>query len=302
MSTSYEINVRKDGEDMTWARYLDNELPIHQAAADQKSIQEYMVSLSLEDGTFMRVLDVGEGEAIVFLPMVTELNFVYAPQLEEFRSDYRVILYEPRLSRHTHFGLGDRAAEVVALLKALGLKSAHIVAWSDTGSVAYYLAKQHAEICRSVIFLGLADRYTFPKPIQLLVQLLADWPIEHLVPSWFLSWFLGRYLGGMQVKPRWVAQRAAQVPEISRLFKHSVLPNLLEHQPQKGEVTVASLVVCGDRDALVTIDQAKRMAGLLANTGEAVIIPGGEHFLGYVNATPVHKAMRAFYACLASQH
>src|SRR2546426_7438171 len=123
---------------MVWIRRLVDGSLLAQADMDQQSIDQFMELLDLDDGSSLRVFDVGQGEPIVFLPMSTELNFTYVPQIEEFKSDYRIILYEPRLSSQSHFGIADRASEVVSLMKRLGLESTNIIAWSDTGSVAYY--------------------------------------------------------------------------------------------------------------------------------------------------------------------
>jgi 3-oxoadipate enol-lactonase len=268
---------------------------LEQANADQNAIEQRMRAVTLEDKSVVRVLDGGQGEAIIFLPMITELNFVYARQLDEFEIDHRIILYEPRLSRQSHFGIAARANEVLTLMNALGLESAHIVAWSDTGSAAYYLARHWPKRCRSVVFMGLADRYKFPQPLHFLTNMLAILPVEALVPSWMLARILARYLGGPRVNPTWVARRAVKVPQLSRLFKNSILPNLIEHRPTSGEIRdVACLVICGNNDALVSVDQARRMADLLPGA-EAKIIPGGEHFLGYVNAEAVNAIMREFY-------
>jgi len=191
-----------------------------------------------------------------------------------------------------------RAEAVVILMDALAVRDAHIVAWSDVGAAAYYLGKMWPQRCRSITFLGLADRYYFPQPLNLLTKLLWALPIEGLVPSRLLARILARFLGGAQVDPAWISARAAAIPQLARLFKHSVLPNLMEHRPLEGEIRIPCLVVCGDLDALVTVQQAKRMAKLLSNSREALIIKGGEHFLGYVSPGPVNKAIRAFYASL----
>jgi pimeloyl-ACP methyl ester carboxylesterase len=270
-----------------------------QADMDQRTVERQMREVSLKDQSKLRVLDSGWGEPIIFLPMASELNFVYARQLEEFKPDHRVILYEPRLSRKSYFGVADRAREVLDLMDALGLERAHIVAWSDAGAGAYYLAKNFPDRCQSVVFLGLADRYRFPQPLQFLTRMLAHLPIEGTVPGWLFARILAKNLGGPQLKPEWVAERAAKVPQLPRLFKHSVLPQLIEHQPIAGEVKdVPCLQICGDNDVLVSVEQARRMAKLISNSREAVIVPEGEHFLGYVNYEAVNCAMREFYSSL----
>lgn len=83
-----------------------------------------MHEIRLADGSARRVLDVGAGEdAVVFMPMITELNFVYAAQIADLQRDHRVVLYEPRLSAVTRVGLEDRAGEAAAVLAALGCRA-----------------------------------------------------------------------------------------------------------------------------------------------------------------------------------
>jgi pimeloyl-ACP methyl ester carboxylesterase len=215
-----------------------------QGDADQRAVEQQMREVTLKDQSKLNVLDSGQGEPIIFLPMIDQMNFVYARQLEEFKVDHRVLLYEPRLSRTKHFGVADRAREAVDLMDALGIKNAHIVAWSDAGAGAYYMAKTWPERCRSVVFLGLADSYRFPQPIQFLTRMLAYLPLEYTTPSWLLARILSQNLGGPQLKREWVAQRAAKVPQLGRLFKHSVLPQVkLKTSPvcKSAAMTIRSL-------------------------------------------------------------
>lgn len=280
---------------MNRPRTNQNDSLVQRADADQNAIEESMRNVTLADSRSLRVFEAGNGEPLLCFPMVRELNFVYAPQIEALQDIRRVIVYEPRLSQTKHVGIKDRAEEASLLLDALGIEAAHIVAWSDAGSAAYVFAKLWPKRCLSAVFLGLADNYRFPQPMQLLVALLKNLPIEGLVPAALLARILSKYLSGRQVNPSWIARRVRRSPGFPRLFKHSVLPNLTEHQPKRGEVRAPSVVICGDDDALVSVDQARRMAALLSGKQDAVIIPGGEHFLGYVNATATNRAIRDFY-------
>jgi len=272
---------------------------LDQADYDQKAIISMMRMVTLKDRSTLRVLDIGQGEPILLLPMIAELNFVYAPQIEGFQDDYRIILYEPRLSAEKRVGVAERVKEALALLSHFGIEDTHIIVWGDTGAAAYQLAKYFPNKCRSLVFIGLADKYRFPQPYQFLLQLLRHLPIEFLVsPSAFAA-LLGKFVGGTQVKPEWIVQRTAQVPDITRLFKQSILPNLFEHNPKVGEVRVKSLVIGGDHDRIVSVSQARRMATLLPSVHSVVILPGGEHFVSYVDAATVNKVIREFYNSLA---
>lgn len=278
----------------TWVRPPVSDSLRTRMTEDQRAIAAAMRPVTLPDGRTLRVLDCGEGDAVVLLPMVTELNFVYAPQIAEFQRDHRVVLYEPLLSTNTRVGIKDRAHEVRCLLSALGISRAHFVVWGDTGAAAYYLAKRHPELCRSMVFVGLADRYRFPQPYGFWLKMLEHLPIERVVSSRVFATLLGRFVGGTQIKPEWIVQEALVVLRLTALFKHSILPNLTEHRPTPGEVHVPSLVISGDNDHIVSVAQARRMAALLPNAGAAVIKPGGEHFITYVDDSFVNETVRRF--------
>ena len=269
-----------------------------QSAIDQASIEAAMLDWPLPDGSRTPILDIGAGTAIVFVPMVPELNFVYAPQLADLQRDYRALVYAPRLSRCTRVTVADRAREIEAVLDSRGIDRAHVVAWSDAGAAAYAFAKMYPARCRSVVFLGLADRYVFPLPLRIGMRILDRTSIDRALPAWLLAGILALFLGGPQVKRAWFRARARRIPRLPSLFKHSVLPLLLEHAPVAGEVTVPCVVLCGDQDALVSVEQARRMAALLPAADAAVIIQGGEHFLGYVHAQDVNREIRRFFSVL----
>lgn len=278
-----------------WTRQLTKGTLLEQVDIDQESITQSMQLVNLEDGSAIKVFDKGKGEPIIFVPTVPELHFVYAPQIEEFSRDHRVILYDPRLSRESFVRVSDRSNEIILLMKALGLNKAHIVAWSDAGSVAYLFAKESPDKCKSAIFLGLADKYVYPEPLHALSRLLLNFPIENSVPSSMIASILAKYLGGTEIKPEWIKHRASAIPQLPRYFKYSILPCMADHQPSTGEVNISCSVICGDNDALVSVLQAQRMAKMLTQAGEAVIIPGGEHLLSYANAKAVNLAMRDYY-------
>lgn len=283
---------------MRWMRQIEMDF-LSQTESDQQAIGQSMEDLQLTDESSLRVLSVGSGDPIIFVPMITELNFLYAPQVEEFSIDHRVILYEPRLSRHSRVSIADRASEMVLLMESLGLESSHIVAWSDAGAAAYTFAKQWPQRCRSVVFLGLPDKYRLPPPVDHLMNIFNKLPIEGGIPSSMLAQLLGKFMQGPQVKYSWVVEFAQKIPQLPRLFKHSCLPNMIEHKPIANEVLAPSLVICGDSDPVVTYEQAQRMTHLLPNAKETVLIPNGEHCLAYVNADAVNSAIRFFYRSLA---
>lgn len=71
-----------------------------------------------------------------------------------------------------------------------------------------------------------------------------------------------------------------------------------EHRPVGGEISVRTLALRGDRDRLLTVGQARRMAELIGPHCDFKVVPGGEHFLPYATPEPVNSALSDFYASL----
>jgi pimeloyl-ACP methyl ester carboxylesterase len=253
-----------------------------------------MRAVALSDGSERRVLRAGSGPAVVFVPMLAEMNFVYAPQLRALRTSYTTVLYEPllELTRVNH--VAARAEELDAVLDAMDLDAAHIVAWSDAGAGAYEFARTRPERCLSFTAISLADAYQFPWLVSRLMTLLRTVAIEGLVPPSISASFIAYYIGGPLVRPWWFWKEAKQIAELTRILKYNLLPNLLEHSPREFEVRCPAMVIWGEGDRLVSRAQARRMADILRSDGGLRVVPKGEHFPLVLSAPIVCGALREF--------
>lgn len=245
------------------------------------------------DGREIRVARFGSGAPLVCVPSVPEVDFVYMPQIRHLAERYEVIIYEPRLSRTERVGLEERQAELLAVLDLVGSDPVHLLAWSDSGSIAYRAVQRRPERFCSLALLGLPDRYVFPGPIHAFAQLLYRRPIDRTVPAVTLSALLARYLGGARFSRRWVFGEAQRIERLPQYVRHSILPLMLEHRADDSRVAMPSVVVGGDHDALVPMDSMRRMATLLGT--EFVPVAGGEHMLGYCSPQLVNEALDSFY-------
>jgi pimeloyl-ACP methyl ester carboxylesterase len=282
--------------DRTWSRPPVADSLLTRMTADQSAIESAMRPVTFPDGGSRPVLDCGTGAPIICVPMVAELNFVYAAQIELLQRHYRTIVYEPALSTTARVSIADRAAEMRGLLAALGLPRAHFLVWGDTGSAVYLLARESPELCTSIVFVGLADRYTFPFPYGVLLKLLERLPLEKVISSRMFGTVLARFVAGTQIRPEWIVEKGAKIPHLTALFKYSIIPNLFEHRPMPGEVNVPSLLIAGDDDRIVSAPQARRMAAMLPAAAPVVIRPGGQHFVNYVEDFAVNELITDFLA------
>ena len=278
-------------------RVLINGSLTEQADVDQAWIESHMKPYTLRNGQRVNLVDTREGkETIVFLPMLAEVNLVYSPQIEFFRNDYRIIVYEPGVRRNRRFGINDRAAELKMILDSLEIDRAHIVAWSDTCSTAYQFAKVFPEKCQSVVFMGIADRYILPEPYLLLAKMMYILPLQNIFPPSISARLLSKCLSGRHIRFEWLYRRARSIPRFSHLLKHSILPNLLEHKPNANEVMSTSLILDADTDVITTPLKAMAMSRLLPNCKGVWRIEGAEHFFPFSHGDEVNKRIKQFFS------
>src|SRR5947209_11126525 len=142
------------------------------------------------------VIDIGQGEALVFVPILEHLEFVYVRQFRALSRTLRVILYRRRETRNAPVGLAERAEELRQVLDSLGLERVDLLGHGDAAMVLFEFATHYPRRCRSLIIIAQAADYRIaPHPfIWLLHELFVRLPIEHLLPAWFLRRIVINYI------------------------------------------------------------------------------------------------------------
>jgi len=142
------------------------------------------------------LIDIGEGEPLVFVPILEHLEFVYARQIRMFSQSRRVILYRRRETRTRPVGLTERAQELCSILDASGLTSVDLIAHGDAAMVLFEFAVRYPQRCRSLIIIAQgADYQIAPHPlIWFLHELFVRLPVEHFLPAWFLRRIVINYI------------------------------------------------------------------------------------------------------------
>src|SRR5712692_6532808 len=170
------------------------------------------------------LIDVGEGEPLVFVPILEHLEWVYARQVRAFSQSRRVVMYRRQEYRSRFVGLAERAGELLRVLDSLGLQQVDLVGHGDAAMVLFEFAIQYPERCRSLIIIAQAADYEIaPHPfIWLLHELFVRLPVEHFLPAWFLRRIVINYI---------MAPRRAAAKPIPSLPRH-----LIEEQFSKIEL------------------------------------------------------------------
>jgi pimeloyl-ACP methyl ester carboxylesterase len=178
-------------------------------------------------------------------------------------------------------------ADLDAYADALGLDSVHLLGFSMGAMTALGYAVRHPERVLSLVLAGISpDR----EPRASVARRLLDpMRIERDDPTW--AGQLARRHDPTQGPGAWrrlvqaVGDDVAAQPLLTPREIHSV--------------TVPSLVICGDRDPFVPVDQASHLARQLPG-GRLLVAPDSGHEVLSQRADLANTALEAFYGSIDS--
>jgi pimeloyl-ACP methyl ester carboxylesterase len=286
----------------------------------------------------MPVIDIGNdtGVPLVFVPILDQLEFVYARQIRAFSQKQRVIIFRRREALTQPMGLRERAEELGQVLDALGLACVDLVGHGDAAMVLFEFAVRYPRRCRSLIIIAQgADYQIAPHPfIWFLHELFLRLPVEYILPAWFLrriviNYIVSRKPGRASMLPQidpehpmassslpsWIDGEQAAVYSLPRplieeqfrkidlwprVYKFSVLPiiHYFDIRPRLGALTMPILLINRADDALSPEYKTRWLAGQLPDCLGYYVVAGGERFFMYAQAEVVNALMDQFLSGL----
>jgi pimeloyl-ACP methyl ester carboxylesterase len=283
-------------------------------------------------GVDLPVIDVGEGEPLVFVPILEHLEFVYARQVQHFSQSRRVILYRRQEQRRRFASLADRAEELRRVLDALHIEQADLVGHGDAAMVLFEFALRYPQRCRSLIIIAQAADYQIaPHPfIWLLHEAFLRLPVERFLPAWFLRRIVVNYIVSSRPAPDSTGENSpefshttaskqpdylscylprslieAQFKKIAdwpSVYKFSVLPIIhnFDIRSRVSELSMPVLLINRADDALSPESKTRWLAHHLPTCAGYHVIPGRERFFMYAQAGEVNELMQAFLLHVSS--
>lgn len=262
--------------------------------------------------TDMPLIDIGQGEPLVFVPILEHLEFVYARQLRAFSQSRRVIMYRRHETRNKPVGLVERAEELRQVLDSLGLETVDLVAHGDAAMVLFEFAIRYPQRCRSLTIIAQgADYEIAPHPfIWILHELFVRLPVEYFLPAAFLRRTVVNYI--------MVSRDPKPVPSLPRhlieeqfskiqlwpfVYKFSVLPviHYYDMRERLAALTMPILLINRLDDALSPEAKTDWLSKQLPNCAGYHVIPGGERFFIYSQAEVVNPLIEQFLASQDTQ-
>ena len=258
------------------------------------------------------LLDIGQGEPLVFVPILEHLEFVYARQVRFFSQQRRVILYRRHETRMHFTSIEERVEELRQLLNQLEIVSADFIAHGDGAMVLLEFALRYPQRCRSLTIIAQGAEYRIrPHPwIWLLHELYLRLPAERVLSPAFLRRTVVNYIvarqGGQDAptedKPLHFLPRELIEEQFQKIhgwvavYKFSVLPIIHHFDIRKklAKLTMPILLINRFDDALVPEARTRWFAEHLPNCAGYHVIPGGERFFMYAESVNVNVLILDF--------
>jgi pimeloyl-ACP methyl ester carboxylesterase len=266
------------------------------------------------NGVDMPIIDIGEGEPLVFVPILEHLEFVYARQIRYFSRSRRVIMYRRRetRTRTPHIGLPERATELRDVLDSLGITApADFVAHGDAAMVLFEFAARYPQRCRSLVIIAQAADYQIkPHPfIWLLHEGYLRLPVESMLPANMLRNTVVRYITTSSNKdgqeqnttvpalPReLIEEQFNKIHLWPRVYKFSVLPVIhsFDMRQRLDALTMPILLINRVDDVLAPEAKTRWLAEHLPNCAGYHVVKGRERFFMYSNAREINRLIEDF--------
>jgi pimeloyl-ACP methyl ester carboxylesterase len=260
------------------------------------------------DGWDTELFDQGDGEPILFVPILAHVEVIYARQLRDLSRDHRTITYRRPEATAAPRTIADRVREVRGLLDHLGLQSAHVVGRGEGAIVAAEFASAHPNRARSLVMVGLGLRHKVP-PTAITNAL--NWALLHLPIDGKLltdeSWRkkVVKYLSGEDQRLTYdqLWRVYSEIPDFIKVCKYSVTPlvHYYDLRPKAPHLRTPTLLITTDEDRRATRQDLEDLCAALPDCRGVHVVPQGGRFVNYVQGDEVNRLIRDFYGTIEHQ-
>jgi aminoacrylate hydrolase len=245
--------------------------------------------------------ETGDGPPLLLVPGLSGLGSFWAKQVADFSRDFRVIVHDHRgTGRSTHsriaYSVDQMADDVLKLMDALGIASAHYVGHSTGGAMGQTIAQDHPRRLQSLVLSSTwpgADPYfrrVFASRREILVKLGVE---SYLAASALMlapPWWVRANDRALAEQHRELARSAPPV-EVTASRIDAIVR--FDRRARLGEIRTPTLVVVAADDVITPPFYADELAASIAGA-KLTVLEGGGHFVPQLLPDAYNAAVGAF--------
>jgi aminoacrylate hydrolase len=245
--------------------------------------------------------ETGRGEPLLLVPGLSGRGSFWAAQVSDLARDFRVIVHDHRgTARSTHsrirYSIEQMAGDVLKLMDALGVESAHLVGHSTGGAIGQALALDHPRRLRSLV---LSATWAGPDPyFRRLFEARKGVLLAQGVEAYVRASAL--YMS----PPAWISANDALLDEHHKAALAEASPvevtasridAILAHdrRARLGEVRLPVLVIVAQDDMITPRFYSDELASRVPGA-KLVVLDGGGHAAPMISPAAYNAAVGAF--------
>jgi pimeloyl-ACP methyl ester carboxylesterase len=242
----------------------------------------------------------GDGPVVLFSHGFLMDHEMFGAQLEEFRADHRVVVWDWRgfgltTTDGTDFTVWDQAKDLLALLDHLGIERAVLAGMSHGGYITMRAALVAPERVRAVILIDTNAQGLEPEEAEGYRHLFEQWqtvgPTDELCEM-----FAGIIIGDVGIAARWKNKWQARSKESIRQVARATV-QVEDIRDRLPEITCPALIVHGAEDVAFPLSRGQDIVDLLPKARDLAVVPGG-HAACMTHPGAVNAVLRDFLKTL----
>lgn len=246
-----------------------------------------MIKKCNSNGVTIAYRDYGQGEPLVLIMGLGASSLKWEPHIQEYEKHFRVLAPDNRgagLSDKPlaeQYSIADMAADVISVLDAEGVSSAHVNGISMGGAIAQYLAVHYPERVRSVVLTNTFPRcnVSFRRSIEFLRDACdqLDGRTFGRIVQWIVYSFAFQDAHEDELLKAEANDADAGNPMPAYAYKAQCNAILgFDERTNLGKIAAPVLVVAGDSDLFVPVPLTEEMVQSIPGA-ELFMVRGGGH-------------------------
>jgi len=242
-----------------------------------------VATVAVGDDAHLYYEEHGAGAPLLLVPGLSGVGTYWAPQIPRLARDFRVVVHDHRgTGRSTHsriaYSVEQMADDVLRLMDALNIASAHLVGHSTGGAIGQVLAQDHPGRLRSLVLSASwagPDAY-FRRCFQSRREVLQTLGVEAYLRASAL----------FTLPPEWISahdealaaqhrEQAAAAPPVEVTASRIDAIVRFDRRARLHEVRTPTLVIVAADDALTPAFYSRELADGIPGAKRVVLEHGG---------------------------